>query len=104
FTSANFKLSLRNPVPGVVNTAPDFAVVLKNAAGKSFLLLNGFAAAPSHPISRRPPGCSPATVFTGSPSSARNWSIVAVSVPVAVSTGAVGVVGPGLGCGLDGAE
>jgi hypothetical protein len=50
FTSENLRLSFRNPVPGVVKTAPDFTFVLKNDGGKSFLLLNGLAPAPSHEI------------------------------------------------------
>src|SRR6185503_18020407 len=96
FTSANFRLSLRKPVPGVVNTAPDLTFVLKNDAGKSFLLLNGLAPAPSQLISRRPAACSPAVPpLDGSPSRARNSSTFAVMLPVAeivvgTSVGSVG--------------
>src|SRR3954468_2713611 len=86
-TSANFRLSLRNPVPGVVKTAPDLTLVLKKVDGKSFLLLNGFAPAPSHVISRRPAGCSPAVPpLAGSPNAARNSSAFAATLPVAVKT------------------
>src|SRR5881394_2341301 len=48
YSSENFKLSFRNPVPDVVNTAPALTFVLKNVDGKSFLLSNGLAPAPSH--------------------------------------------------------
>src|SRR5437762_7840492 len=83
-TSANLVLSLRKPVPGVVKTAPDLTVVLKNAAGKSFLLSNGLAPAPSHEISRRPAACSPAVPpLEGSPRSARNSSTLVAIAPVA---------------------
>src|SRR5881296_953735 len=86
-TSTNFRLSLRKPVPGVVKTAPDLTFVLKNAAGKSFLLLNGLAPAPSHEISRRPAGCSPAVPpFDGSPNRARYSTTFAVMSPVADMT------------------
>src|SRR6185503_8866440 len=95
-TSENLRLSLRKPVPGVVNTAPDLTFVLKNAAGKSFLLLNGLAPAPSHEISRRPVACSPAVPpFEGSPSAARNSSTVAWIFPVAEKTVGVSGFGPG---------
>src|SRR3989475_5634871 len=87
FTSENLRLSFRNPVPGVVKTAPDFTFVLKNAAGKSFRLLNGLAPAPSHEISRRPAGCSPAVPpFDGSPNRARYSTTFAVMSPVADMT------------------
>src|ERR1700693_852943 len=90
--------SLRNPVPAVVNTAPDFTLVLKKLAGKSFLLSNGLAPAPSQVISRRPEGCSPAVAPFDGPSRLRNSSTLAAMLPVAVSTVARG--GGGAGTGL----
>src|SRR5688572_16784992 len=102
FTSPKSRLSFRNPLPGVVKIAPDLTFVLKKEAGKSFLLLNGLAAAPSHEISRRPTGCSPAVPpFEGSPSRVRNsWTFAAMS-PVAERV--VGGVGGGVitGSGSD---
>src|SRR2546427_12572044 len=87
FTSENLRLSFRNPVPGVVNTAPDFTFVLKNAAGKSFRLLNGLAPAPSHEISRRPARCSPAgPPFDGPPNRGRRSTPFAVTAPLADMT------------------
>src|SRR5215213_9180015 len=88
--------SLRNPVPAVVYTPPAFTVVLKKAAGKSFLLLNGFAAAPSQLISLRPAGCSPAAPPFGAPSKSRKAFTFAVMSPVAVTTVAWGAVGVGV--------
>src|SRR2546430_10830576 len=65
----------------------DFTFVLKNAAGKSFRLLNGLAPAPSHEISRRPAGCSPAVPpFDGSPNRARYSTTFAGMSPVADMT------------------
>src|SRR5437867_11198570 len=99
-TSTNFRLSLRKPVPGVEKTAPDLTFVLKNAAGKSFLLLNGLAPAPSHEISRRPAACSPAVPpLDGSPKRARNSSTLAVMLPVAER-----VTGTGAGFGWTGLD
>src|SRR6185369_7649631 len=99
-TSANFRLSFRKPVPGVVKTAPDLTFVLKKVAGKSFLLLKGLAPAPSHVISRRPVACSPAVPpLEGSPNSARNSSTFAAMFPVADSV--VGTGSGGIGLVLD---
>src|SRR5215208_2851783 len=98
--SANVRLSFRKPVPGVVKTAPDLTFVLKNDAGKSSLLLNGLAPAPSHEISRRPAGCSPAVPpLEGPPSRVRNSSTRAAMSPVAESV--VGTSAGSMGTGSD---
>src|SRR6185436_3691223 len=95
-SSAKNEESFRNPVPAVVNTAPDFTLVLKKFAGKSFLLLKGLAPAPSQLISLRPVACSPAVPPLDAPSTFRNSSTLAVTFPVAVNTVACGPVGAGV--------
>ena len=82
-------------MPAVVNTAPDLTLLLKKPAGKSFLLSNGLAPAPSQLISRRPAGCSPAVPPFDAPSRFRKSSTLVAMFPVAVSTVACGGSGAG---------
>src|SRR5512145_1655714 len=66
-------------------------MVLKKSRGKSSLLLNAVALAPSQLTSRRPVGCWPGIApLAGSPISVRKSATFAAMSPVAVMTVACG--------------